>query len=85
MHNVMMSNWVPTQSDIAAGRTKSNPFGLTIDIINGGYECGPNASAAAAANRLSYYEGVMTTLNVEIIAPVVKPVSPACASMQPFA
>jgi len=38
-HEVMVGTWQPTSEDISAGRTTSK-FGMTINIINGGVECG---------------------------------------------
>ena len=38
-HDVMAGNWVPDAADIAAKRNVSK-FGMTVNIINGGQECG---------------------------------------------
>lgn len=38
MHDVMTGFYVPNSADIAANFTAS--FGTTINIINGGFECG---------------------------------------------
>jgi chitinase len=59
-HDVMVGNWTPSITDVADGR---NPgFGETINIINGGIECGqPNP---AASNRITNYQNFCSQLNV---------------------
>jgi basic endochitinase B len=39
-HDIMVGNWVPTDADKALGRYPG--FGMVINVINGGLECGPN-------------------------------------------
>jgi chitinase len=59
-HDVMVGNWTPSSTDVADGREPG--FGETINIINGGIECGqPNT---AASNRINYYENFCSQLNV---------------------
>ncbi|KAJ7532932.1 hypothetical protein O6H91_13G026100 [Diphasiastrum complanatum] len=60
-HDVIVGNWSPTQADSAAGRYPG--FGLTIDIINGGIECGKATSQAQ--NRVTYYKQFCTQLGVD--------------------
>lgn len=51
MHDVMTGFYVPNATDLNANFTAS--FGTTINIINGGFECG-NVSSKAAS-RGEYY------------------------------
>jgi chitinase len=37
-HDVMVGAWEPSAADVAAGRSPG--FGMTVNIINGGLECG---------------------------------------------
>jgi hypothetical protein len=62
-HDVMVDNWSPSSSDTAAGRTAG--FGVTIDIINGGVECGTGTASAGATNRVAYYKDFCSQLGVD--------------------
>ena len=67
-HNVGVGNWKPTDKDEACGRAKAN-FGVIINIINGGIECGPTATAegiANAKNRVKYLEAIAEEMGVTI-------------------
>ena len=76
-HEVLVGNWTPTtattegvrtSNDVECGRTEVN-FGVIINLINGGYECGPNALAehrVKAENRLSYFEEICDAMGVTI-------------------
>ncbi|CAK9208740.1 unnamed protein product [Sphagnum jensenii] len=59
-HDVMVGNWTPSSTDVADGREPG--FGETINIINGGIECGQ--ANTAASNRITYYENFCSQLNV---------------------
>ncbi|CAK9866738.1 unnamed protein product [Sphagnum jensenii] len=59
-HDVMVGNWTPSSTDVADGREPG--FGETINIINGGIECGK--PDAAASDRISYYQNFSSQLNV---------------------
>ena len=74
-HDVMTGQWTPTAADTAAGRTPG--FGLTIDIINGGLECG-QPSTPAVLDRIGFYERYTQLLGV----PPGDDLD--CASMQPY-
>ena len=50
MHDVVVGHWVPNEVDLSAG-IKSG-FGATINIINGGVECGGSTEIAQAQNRI---------------------------------
>jgi len=71
-HDVMTHKWKPTENDIKGNRTIEGPnrdFGVVINIINGGVECGPNAgSKEKAQNRVNYYRAYAKILGAEIPA-----------------
>ncbi|MCP4110783.1 MAG: hypothetical protein GY749_35525 [Desulfobacteraceae bacterium] len=49
---MMIGKWTPTDSDISLGRLPG--FGMTINIINGGIECGWSRSGSVD-DRIGYY------------------------------
>ncbi|KAL2629082.1 hypothetical protein R1flu_013768 [Riccia fluitans] len=49
IHDVMVGKWTPTQDDVNANRKPG--FGQTINIINGGQECGRQTDGAQ--NRIN--------------------------------
>lgn len=51
-HDVMVGAWTPSAADLEAGRRPG--FGMTINIINGGLECG-FPTPPAVDDRLGYY------------------------------
>ena len=67
-HDVLVGEWTPTDEDVACGRTEAN-FGVIINIINGGIECGPTATAeglANAKNRVKYLEAIAEEMGITI-------------------
>ena len=59
---------VRTSNDVKCGRTEAN-FGVIINIINGGVECGSTATdegRANAQNRVSYLEVIAGAMGVTI-------------------
>ncbi len=58
-HDVMTGRWTPSAADVTAGRRPG--FGMTINVINGGVECGyalasPSAMTPAhVADRIRFY------------------------------
>lgn len=74
-HDVMTGQWAPTPADTTAGRVPG--FGLTINIINGGIECG-YASPPQVLDRLGFYDRFTQILGT----------TPGdnldCQSMQPY-
>ena len=62
-HNVLVGNWEPTDKDIACGRKKPN-FGVIINLINGGVECGKKTEGAE--NRVKYLEAIAKEMGVTI-------------------
>lgn len=57
MVHVIDGTWQPSEREIAAGIGPG--FGTTINIINGGIECGPqNREKGQPVNRIRYWEGL---------------------------
>jgi chitinase len=61
-HDVMVGRWVPSVEDQAAGRTPG--FGLTINIINGGIECG-KVTPSQVEDRVGFYKAFTGVLSVD--------------------
>ena len=88
-HDVLVGKWTPTNSstpgvrqhnDVECGRPKAD-FGVIINIINGGVECGPGASnPEAAKERLSYFEAIAKEMGVTIPDGFLDD----CSSQEPF-
>ncbi|BDD09123.1 hypothetical protein FUAX_15550 [Fulvitalea axinellae] len=74
-HDVMVGKWIPTPQDSAAGRLPG--FGLTINIINGGVECGYKNSMEAE-DRVGYYSRYLNYYELD------KELDCDCENMQPF-
>ncbi len=51
-HDVMVGRWSPASTDTAAGRAPG--FGMTVNIINGGLECGIPTDARVL-DRIRFY------------------------------
>lgn len=62
-HEVMAGSWEPTSNDLEAGRLPG--FGMTINIINGGLECGI-ASDPRVADRVGFYERYTSLLGIDM-------------------
>jgi hypothetical protein len=52
-HDIMTGNWKPTANDIQKGRVPG--FGATVNIINGGVECGLGKDLDKTTYRYRYY------------------------------
>ncbi|GAC1365428.1 MAG: hypothetical protein NVSMB44_26820 [Ktedonobacteraceae bacterium] len=61
-HAVMNGGWTPSPLDIKAGRVPG--FGMTINIINGGSECGKPTPPQVMA-RVDFYERFTSMLHVD--------------------
>ncbi len=82
-HNVAVGNWKPTDADKACGRTRAD-FGVIINIINGGIECGPGAgNPQAAKNRLDYFKAIAAEMGLTI--PDNDPFLDDCSTQKNFA
>jgi len=90
-HNVLVGDWTPTtattpgvrtSNDVKCDRTAAN-FGIIINIINGGVECGPTATDEGrvnAQNRVNYLGAIAEAMGVDIPAGF----SNNCADQQNF-
>jgi chitinase len=74
-HAVMTGAWVPTADDVAKGRLPG--FGMTINIINGGLECG-KPTPPQVEDRLGFYARLTDLLGVD------GGDNQACEAMQPY-
>eukprot|EP01067_Filipodium_phascolosomae_P003875 Filipodium_phascolosomae@DN2688_c0_g1_i1.p1 len=64
MYFVMDGTWQPNAQDIANNLTPG--FGVTIQIINGGNECGGSVEVQMSKNRIQYYRAAAAYLGVPI-------------------
>jgi hypothetical protein len=53
-HDIMVGKWIPTQDDIQKGRVPG--FGATINVINGGVECGNPVEQEKTLFRYKYFQ-----------------------------
>lgn len=60
-HEVMSGGWTPNPDDVSLGRTPG--FGMTINIINGGLECGIPTDDRVR-RRVEFYTGFCQMLGV---------------------
>ena len=61
-HDVMVGNWTPSCFDVARGRTAG--LGMTVNIINGGLECGGGTENQKVVHRIGHYQrhaGILST------------------------
>ena len=61
-HDVMIGKWKPSVADKAAGRIPG--FGLTINIINGGIECGKGETLYNMNDRIGFYRKFLNKIGV---------------------
>ena len=67
MLHVIDRTWTPSQKELAAGIGYG--FGTTINVINGGIECGEqNRTKGQPVNRIRYWEGLSDYYNIPIEA-----------------
>lgn len=65
-HEVAAGKWIPSIYDETCGRKTAN-FGVIINIINGGLECGPGAvNPKAAKNRVAFFQAIADAMGVII-------------------
>ncbi|MBF8456869.1 chitinase [Kaistella sp. G5-32] len=53
-HDIMNGNWKPNEKDIQNGRLPG--FGATVNVINGGVECGNGTDLQKTKYRYEYYK-----------------------------
>ena len=58
-HDVMVGKWAPSSADLAAGRKPG--FGMTVNIINGGLECGIPGDSRVK-DRMGFYTRFVSML-----------------------
>ncbi len=56
-HDVITNLWTPSPQDVGRGITEAG-FGVTIVIINGGYEANKDASDSRVGRRIGHYEDI---------------------------
>lgn len=78
MMHVIDGTWKPNDRDKANGLVPS--FGVTIQIINGGVECGGPTENAQSLNRIAYYKEFAKYLKVAVPADEVL----GCKGMKQF-
>lgn len=61
-HDVMTGRWRPTGQDTSVGRAPG--FGMTVNIINGGIECG-KATPPQVEDRVAFYRRFAGMLSVD--------------------
>lgn len=61
-HDIMSETWTPSQRDADAGRLPG--FGLVVNVINGGLECGSNVNPDTKY-RYGYYRFFCKYFNVD--------------------
>ncbi|NJL10794.1 MAG: hypothetical protein HC908_13215 [Calothrix sp. SM1_7_51] len=74
-HEVMSGGWTPSPDDTSKGRVPG--FGMTINIINGGLECG-RPSDGRIESRVKFYKQFCQMLGV------VADDNVYCDSMRPY-
>ena len=74
-HEVMTAAWEPTADDVAKGRLPG--FGMTINIINGGLECGM-PTPPQVEDRLGFYARMTELLGTD------GGDNQTCETMQPY-
>ncbi len=53
-HDIMIKKWAPTKDDILKGRLPG--FGATVNVINGGVECGTISEQPKTLYRYKYFQ-----------------------------
>ncbi len=61
-HDIMTEKWVPTPNDVENGRVPG--FGATVNVINGGIECGRRTDLDKTKYRYQYYQYFCRYLHV---------------------
>lgn len=53
-HDIMIGKWIPSSADKTRGLVPG--FGATINVINGGIECGSGAQLEQVTDRIGHYD-----------------------------
>jgi hypothetical protein len=75
-HDIIVGKWIPTSDDIQKGRLPG--FGATVNVINGGVECGTGIELTKTKYRYQYYQYFCNYFHV----PAGENIS--CSSQKPF-
>jgi hypothetical protein len=75
-HQIMAGSWIPTAKDSAGGRMQG--FGATVNVINGGVECGAHRVIDNTNYRYKFYQYFCKYFKVSPGENV------QCASQKPF-
>ena len=75
-HNIMVAKWTPTNDDIQKGRLPG--FGATVNVINGGVECGSTTGILKTTYRYQYYHYFCNYFHVSAGDNI------SCADQKPF-
>ncbi len=82
-HDVMVGNWTPTPYD--QERNRKSGFGMTINIINGGVECGSGTEINKVIHRIGHYNRFAGIVGVNNDLDTTNDCSECgCAQMTPF-
>ncbi|MGY3795537.1 glycoside hydrolase family 19 protein [Aquimarina sp. 433] len=82
-HDVMVGNWIPSPYD--QERNRKPGFGMTVNIINGGLECGSGTEIPKVLGRIGFYERYTGILNVNNDLDTTNDCSECgCAMMQSY-
>lgn len=82
-HDVLVGNWSPTAYDLQRNRLPG--FGMTVNIINGGLECGKGTEIAKVTHRIGHYERFANILGVTTDLDSTNDCSECgCSQMAPF-
>ena len=76
-HDIMSGKWVPNSADSIANRYPG--FGMTINVINGGIECG-YGSNAQMDNRIGYYKHFLNIMKLD----TTDCMNCSCGKMRPY-
>jgi hypothetical protein len=64
-HDIIVGSWTPTAADIAAGRIEPG-FGMTINVINGGFEAGKDETDYRLFRRIGHYRDITSKNGADI-------------------
>ncbi len=81
-HDVMVGNWTPSSYDLE--RNRKPGLGMTINIINGGVECGEGYEELKPTHRIGHYKKFTGIFNVSTDLDNDDCSECGCAIMEPF-
>ena len=75
-HDIMTGQWKPTENDVQNGRLPG--FGATVNVINGGVECGGRTDLEKTTYRYAYYKYFCTYFHISAGDNIT------CSNQKPF-